>query len=75
MSLVPLRERHVGIVLEARVVGSPSTFTHGALEPTRQWTFSGGAGSGVSIALACGCTSSGHVGSQAHSALPQWAQK
>ena len=34
-----------------------------------------GAGSGVSIALACGCTSSGQVGSHSQSALPHFMQK
>jgi hypothetical protein len=38
-------------------------------------TCSGGTGSGVSIALACGCTSSGQVGSHSHNALPQRPQK
>jgi hypothetical protein len=38
-------------------------------------TRSGGSGSGVSMALANGCTSSGQRGSHTHSALPQCEQK
>ena len=53
----------------------PSTLTHAGFEPSMMWAFSGGCGSGVSIALACGCTSSGQRGSHTHSALPHLEQK
>src|SRR5262245_61126572 len=65
----------LGYSLKHGSLGLPSILTHRALEPTRQCTFSGGTGSGVSIAPAWGWTSSGQVGSHTHSALPQPVQK
>ncbi len=38
-------------------------------------TFSSGVGKGVSMAPACGCTSSGQLGSHSQSAVPHLPQK
>lgn len=49
--------------------------TQSGFEPSMMCVTDGGDGSGVSIAPACGCTSSGQLGSQSHSAVPQRLQK
>jgi len=52
-----------------------SSRTQPAFEPSIMCTCSGGFGSSVSMALAKGCTRSGHCGSKSQSAVPQCRQK
>jgi hypothetical protein len=72
--LVPLGDALLRVVIEGLVAPRRHGSTHGALLPSMRWVRSGGIGRGVSIAEACGWTSSGQVGSQSQSAEPHSPQ-
>ena len=72
---MPVGDRFFRVLVELPVPALASTSTQLAFDPSMMCVCSGGTGSAVSIADACGCTRSGQFGSHSQSGLPQRLQK